>query len=264
MARAGRSGPQGRRRLGRGARRAVPGFLALDAVWDERDPNARAILSHAWPAPDAVRLAGDDEILVIGWEHASAIPPDWELGDALRAWSEGSDLELGAAAAQSLLDAYRELADGPERLELSMFASSVTAVVNWIATRVQIALTCDDEERRDLANRNLPALLEDPISPQRSSSCSATSPRPQPPRQNGGAIHHRPEYSTTTCACRDPSFRLIAAPSHGLSLALTKDDPRSSLTARVRLPLRFRGCGSRRLAGEAGDLCPQRVRRRRR
>ena len=142
---------------------AVPAFLALDTVRDRRDPNARAILTHAWPAPDAVRIAGGG-VAVVGWEHASAVPPDWELGDALRAWSEGPDLELGAQAARAFLDAYREIAGGPDRLELSMFASSVSAVLNWTATRVQIALTCDDEERRELAARNLPGLLEDPIS----------------------------------------------------------------------------------------------------
>jgi Ser/Thr protein kinase RdoA (MazF antagonist) len=143
---------------------AVPGFVALDAVRDERDPNARAILSHAWPAPDAVRIAGRDDVVVVGWEHASAIPPDWELGAALRAWSEHGDPELGAAAAQSLLEAYRDIAGGPDRLELAMFSSTVTALLNWTATRVQIALTCDDEERRELAARNLPSLLEDPLS----------------------------------------------------------------------------------------------------
>lgn len=143
---------------------AVPGFLALDAVCDESDPNPRAILSHAWPAPDAVRIAGDDEVLVVGWEHACAIPPDWELGDALRAWSEGGDLELGAAAARSLLDTYRECAGGPDELRLSMFSSSVTAWLNWTATRVQIALTCEDDAQRELAARNLTSLLEDPVS----------------------------------------------------------------------------------------------------
>jgi hypothetical protein len=143
---------------------AVPAFLTLDAVRDDRDPNARAILSHASLSPDVVRIAGRDEIVVTGWEHASAIPADWELGDALRSWSQGSDLELGAAAARSLLAAYRELADAPDELQLTMFASSVNAVLNWIATRVEIALSCEDEERRALAARSLPALLEDPIS----------------------------------------------------------------------------------------------------
>ena len=146
---------------------AVPRFVALEAVRDERDPHARAILSHAWPSPDAVRVAGREAVAVVGWEHASATPPDWELGDALRAWSEEVDLEVGAAAARSFLDGYRELAGGPDRLELAMFTSSVSAVLNWTATRVQIALTCDDEERRALAERNLPGLLEDPISLER-------------------------------------------------------------------------------------------------
>jgi hypothetical protein len=143
---------------------AVPAFLTLDAVRDERDFNAQAILSHASLTPDAVRIAGRDKILVIGWEHATAIPPDWELGDALRAWSQGSDLELGAAAARSLLAACREVAEGPDHVELSMFTSSVNALLNWTATRVEIALTSDDEALRELADRSLPALLEDPIS----------------------------------------------------------------------------------------------------
>ena len=142
---------------------AVPGFLALHAVVDERDPNERAILSHAWPAPDAVRLAGDDEVVVVGWEHACAIPPDWELGAALRAWSEGWEYGAGVDAAQALLDAYREQTGGPERVELRMFSSIVTAHLNWTATRAQIALTCDDAEQRDEASRHLPRLLEDPL-----------------------------------------------------------------------------------------------------
>lgn len=143
---------------------AVPGFLALDAVCDERDPNARAILSHASLAPDAVRLVGQEEVVVVGWEHACAIPADWELGAALQAWSQGSDLDLGVAAARSLFDAYRELAEGPDQLALSMFASGVTTLLNWTATRVQIALTDENEEERELATRSLPSLLDDPIS----------------------------------------------------------------------------------------------------
>jgi hypothetical protein len=45
-----------------------------------------------------------------------------------------------------------------------MFASSVNAMLNWIATRVEIALTREDEQQREFAARSLPALLEDPIS----------------------------------------------------------------------------------------------------
>lgn len=144
---------------------AIAGFVALDAMCDIDDPNPRAILSHAWAAPDAVRIAGPDDIVVVGWEHASAIPPDWELASALRAWSEGSEPELGAAASQSLLDAYRERTGGTQRVELAMFTASVTGALNWTATRIQIALTCEDEAQRDTAARNVPGLLKDPISP---------------------------------------------------------------------------------------------------
>jgi hypothetical protein len=143
---------------------AVAAFLTLDAVRDDRDPSARAIPSHASLSPEVVRIAGRDEILVTVSEHASAIPPDSELGDALRSWSQGSDLKLGAAAARSLLVAYRELGDGADELQVTMSASSVNAMLNWIATRVEIAHPRESEQQRELAARSLPALVDDPIS----------------------------------------------------------------------------------------------------
>jgi hypothetical protein len=45
---------------------AVPAFLTLDAVRDDRDPNARAILSHASLSPEVVRIAGRDQSLSPG------------------------------------------------------------------------------------------------------------------------------------------------------------------------------------------------------
>lgn len=144
--------------------RAVLGFLALDAVVDEVDPNPKARLSHACLQPDAVHLAGPDAIVVCGWEHASAIPPDWELGACVMAWAETDDGRLVRTPAAAFLNAYRESGGSPVELETSMFTTGVTGLINWTASRVNIALNSDDSDERDLAARTVPGLLANPIS----------------------------------------------------------------------------------------------------
>lgn len=144
--------------------RALPGFLALDAVRDPRDPNPRAVLSKAWHAPAAVRLAGDDRLVVLGWEHTCAIPRDWDLGSSLMAWSETVDSDHDPDAARAFLAGYRELADGVDvDIELPIFTSGVTAALNWTISRANIALNADDPTQRDIAERNVRALARHPV-----------------------------------------------------------------------------------------------------
>jgi hypothetical protein len=143
--------------------RAIPGFLALDAVSDPRDPNARAILSKAWHAPAGVRTAGANRLVTIAWEHASATPKDWELGSSVMAWSETVDNDYDPAPARAFLGGYREIADDIE-ITLPMFTSGVTAALNWTISRANIALHDDDPVRREDAERNVRFLARNPVS----------------------------------------------------------------------------------------------------
>jgi hypothetical protein len=113
------------------------------------------------------RVAGRDQLVVTGWDHAGAIPADWELASALMAWSETVD---GAGAldlvpGRALLAAYRRRAETPDPLELRMFTAGVSAWLNWTATRVMIVLDRDeDDEQLAAARRNVPGLLAEPLS----------------------------------------------------------------------------------------------------
>jgi Ser/Thr protein kinase RdoA (MazF antagonist) len=142
--------------------RAIPGFLDLDIVCDRRDPNPRAVLSKAWHAPTAVRLAGADRLIAVGWEHASAVPKDWDLGAALMSWSETVENDYDPAAARAFLDGYRELADDID-VTLPMFTSGVTAALNWTISRANIALHDDNPAERELAERNIRILARNPV-----------------------------------------------------------------------------------------------------
>jgi hypothetical protein len=58
-------------------------------------------------------------------------------------------------------------------LDLAMFTTAISATLNWIATRIKIALTSRDDERRDLAAPEVPGLLAKPPSRKRYELISA-------------------------------------------------------------------------------------------
>jgi hypothetical protein len=141
---------------------AIPGFLELDQVCDPTDPNERAIFTKAWHAPPGVRLAGD-RLVAVAWEHAGAVPKDWDLGSCLTAWSETAGGDYEVAPAQAFLSGYRETgADIP--IALPMFTCSVSAALNWTISRANIA-TCADstDEERALAERTIRVLARQPL-----------------------------------------------------------------------------------------------------
>ena len=144
---------------------AIPRFLELDdAVADPRDPNERAILSKAWHAPAAMRSAGANGLLATGWEHASAIPKDWDLGASIMAWAETDRNDFDVTVARSFVDGYRSVV-GDVPIDLPMFTSGVTGALNWAISRANIALNDDDPTERELAERNIRVLVDNPITP---------------------------------------------------------------------------------------------------
>ena len=50
---------------------------------------------------------------------------------------------------------------------MTMFTTAISATLNWTATRISVALTSDNDERRQLADREVPLLLANPPSHQR-------------------------------------------------------------------------------------------------
>jgi hypothetical protein len=142
--------------------RAIPGFLELDVVCDPEDPNPRAILSKAWHAPTGVRLARAGRLVLVGWEHAGAVPKDWELGSSIMAWSETVANDYDVTAARGFLDGYRQIA-GAVPITLPMFSAGVTAGLNWTISRANIALHEEVASERELAERNIRVLARNPM-----------------------------------------------------------------------------------------------------
>ena len=151
---------------------AIPGFLQLDAISDSEDPNPRAILSKAWHAPIGARVAGTGRLVLVGWEHASAIPKDWELGASLMAWSETETNDYDERAARAFLSGYRDVG-GETPITMPIFTSGVTGALNWTISRANIALNDDDDAERKLAERNIRVLARNPITLDRVSELAA-------------------------------------------------------------------------------------------
>ncbi len=144
---------------------AIPAIVDVSAIIDPGDPNDAAVLTACHFTPDAFRTAGDDLVVVL-WEYAGAMPPRWDLGHALAHWSAGVEDEVNAPAAQALLDAYMREAQGVAvgALDLGIFSADISASLNWTATRVHIALHAEDAVRREVAEREVPELLAAPPS----------------------------------------------------------------------------------------------------
>lgn len=141
---------------------AIPGYLELAAVTDERDPNDRAILSKAWHAPSACRSAGPGRLVLTGWEHTSALPVDWDFGASVMAWSE-TPTGFDIASARAFASGYEEIGEPIER-SLRIFTSGISGALNWVISRANIAMNDCDERQREDAERLIRTLVEHPVS----------------------------------------------------------------------------------------------------
>lgn len=141
---------------------AIPGYLELAAVTDEWDPNDRAVLSKAWHAPSACRSAGPGQLVLTGWEHTSALPVDWDFGASVMAWSE-TPTGFDTASARAFASGYEEIGEPVER-SLRIFTSGISAALNWVISRANIAMNDCDERQREDAERLIRTLVEHPVS----------------------------------------------------------------------------------------------------
>ncbi|GAB3744244.1 phosphotransferase [Microlunatus parietis] len=144
--------------------RALPGLLTLAAtVVDDRDPAEEPILSHGSPGPGTFLRRNGGELLLTGWDHACSIPPSWELGSVLEHWGTEPGGALNEATVSAIVAGYREAAGAEPYLELGMFSGTVTGWLTWVESRVNVALGANDEKARDHAARELPGLLDTPL-----------------------------------------------------------------------------------------------------
>jgi hypothetical protein len=138
---------------------AVPAIVDVSGIVEAAGPSEDLVLSACHYAPNSFRIAGPDDLAVISWEHAGAMQPRWDLGGTLEAWSGGIDDSVNVAAAKALIEGYAQHVDVPAPLDLGLFSASVCGSLSWLTSRIRIALTEPDPERRELAESAVPWLL---------------------------------------------------------------------------------------------------------
>lgn len=137
----------------------IPAIVDVSGIVEPAGAAQPTVLSGCHYAPNAFRMVGTDDLAVITWEHAGAIPPRWDLGGMLAPWAEGVLGQVNAPAAEALVAGYAEEAELPGPLDLGIFSTHVCASLSWLASRIRIALVEPAAEQREAAGRAVPWLL---------------------------------------------------------------------------------------------------------
>ncbi len=116
------------------------------------------VLSKYRLLPTDLRPGPDGAWVILNWEHAGPIPPRQELGASLA----DCDKDDAPAVQRAFLEGYRSSGVEVPTLDMAMFTTAISARLNWAATRINVALTSANEERRELADREVPLLLAKP------------------------------------------------------------------------------------------------------
>jgi hypothetical protein len=108
----------------------------------------------------AVRMGEADELVVMHWDFAGPMTPEWDLASTLKQWT-GSGAHPDAARA--LLSGYRARAKEVPTLTLGSFTRSITGWLTWLLHRAWEAADRQPSEQRDFAERALRELLDEQL-----------------------------------------------------------------------------------------------------
>lgn len=136
---------------------AVPTLVGLAAI-GAGAAVGEPVLCHNSFIPGNAFLGAGGRLVVTGWEHANGLPPHWEVASALVAWAIVPGGGVNSAGARALLDGYRERAALPT-LTLDSFRGAATALQNYVAGQVDLALHVNGDEDRRHADRSVRHLL---------------------------------------------------------------------------------------------------------
>ena len=137
---------------------AVPTLTELESL-GEGATTAEPVLCHNNVSPGNVRVGAGERLVVVGWEHASGLPPAWELSAALVNWAVNPGGQVNAAGARAMVDGYRARAGSLPPLRLEEFRGAATALQNYVAGQVDLALNASGEDDERYADRNVRHLL---------------------------------------------------------------------------------------------------------
>jgi hypothetical protein len=136
----------------------VPTLVELEAIGDGA-ATAEPVLCHNNLNPANVRLGPGGRLIVVGWEHASGLPPEWELAAALVSWAVDPGGGINTAGARALVAGYRARAGARPALCLDSFRGAAIGLLNYVAGQVHQALHASAGDDRRYADRSVRHLL---------------------------------------------------------------------------------------------------------
>jgi Ser/Thr protein kinase RdoA (MazF antagonist) len=143
---------------------ALPSVIELnDVAGDPADDEL--ILSHTNLGGDSVRVGPNGSMLVVEWDFAGPTTRAWEFGAGLCAWCL-VDGKISEPRVRAFVEGYRSAhGDLPSAPGLSMFASTISAWSNQLASRMGAATWgSNDPAERTRATKEVEHTLAAPLS----------------------------------------------------------------------------------------------------
>jgi Ser/Thr protein kinase RdoA (MazF antagonist) len=121
--------------------------------------NEDPILGHNNLNPGNVRLGADSDLVITGWEHATGIPPSWELAMVLKNWTVDPNGEVNPVGARALVAGYQAETGMRPQLELDSFHGAATGLLNYVSGQIHVALAATTADDQRYADRDVHHLL---------------------------------------------------------------------------------------------------------
>ena len=154
-----------------------PTVAELTAVTADA-PQESVIITNCDIVPEGVRFGPGGELVVVHWDFAGPLIPEWELATVLLQWTmySGSNLE----AARALLEGYRSKSGDVPGLELGSFTVAITGWLNWAFNQACEAIDPESAEKAEFAERAIRETLDEPLTVAKLSSFLAALDATQP------------------------------------------------------------------------------------
>jgi Ser/Thr protein kinase RdoA (MazF antagonist) len=139
--------------------RLSPTIEDLSGVTAE-PPQDAIVITNCDIGVEHVRLGAGGELVIMHWDFAGPMVPEWELATTLFHWTQSaSNLETASA----LIAGYSERRGILPSLSLGSFSSVITGWLTWLLHRAWEAAGPEPSEKRQFAERTVREVLDDPL-----------------------------------------------------------------------------------------------------
>lgn len=125
-------------------------------------PAGAARITNRDMVPEGVRFGPADDLVVVHWDFAGPMIPEWELGSALVQWAMYSG--INHEAARALVEGYRAKSGGAvPTLTLESFTTAIAGWLNWAFNQACEAIDPQSPDKAEFSERALRETLDDQL-----------------------------------------------------------------------------------------------------